>query len=82
MIPNATVSTMVRQTEQRLVEAKAARTRIADEAATNQTAGPGPLRLPMRLVTVLAARVAWHRGTGRTAPSRTHGTLGAVDSAR
>jgi hypothetical protein len=47
MTPNATVSYMAAQTEGQLVEARAARAWIVDEAARSQTPGSGPSRLPM-----------------------------------
>ena len=81
MTPNATVSYMASQAERQLVEAKAARAWIVDEAARNQT--PGRARPPASA----AARDAggsYHRASpdredGAVPP---HAALGMVDPTR
>jgi hypothetical protein len=64
MTPNATVSYMAAQAERQLVEAKAARAWIVDEAARNRTTAAA-LRLPERLGASRATRT--FRFTGRPA---------------
>ncbi len=82
MTPNATVSYMAAQAERQLVEAKAARAWIVDEAARNRTPGSGLVRLPLRLVAMLAACIDGRHRTVNTTPSRPHAALGTVDPAR
>ena len=82
MTPNATVSYMTAQLEHQLLEAKAARARMVDEAARDRPPGSGPIRLPLRLLAILAGRFDGHHGTVTTAQSRSHAALGVVDPAR
>jgi len=82
MTPNATVSYMARQVEQRLVEAKAARAWMADEAARRPLRGSGLVRLSARLVAMLGVRVAERRRTAETAGTASRSPIGAVDAAR
>jgi hypothetical protein len=82
MTPNATVNYMAAQTERQLLEAKAARAWIVDEAARNRTPGSGPSRLPMRLLAMLAVRFNGHHGAVKTPPPIPHSTLGMADPAR
>ncbi len=72
MTPNATVSYMATQVEQQLVEAKAARAWVIDDAANAQTPRRMRRSLPMRLIAILVSRVNWHRGAV-TSTSRSHG---------
>ncbi len=62
MNPNATVSYMAAQADRQLVEAKAARAWIVDEAARDRTPGSGLVRLPLRLLATLASRIGGHHG--------------------
>jgi hypothetical protein len=57
MTPNGTVSYLASQIERQLVEAKAARAWIVDEAVRNQAPGIGPVRLLLRLIAVLSDRI-------------------------
>jgi len=63
MTPNATVSYMTAQLEHQLLEAKAARARMVDQATPDRPRGLGPIGLPMRLVALLASRFGGHHGT-------------------
>ena len=83
MTPNATVSYMAAQAERHLVEAKAARAWIVDEAAKDRAPRSGLLRLPRRLVAMLAVFASMnaeepprHRRRYRSPP------LSMVDPAR
>ena len=82
MTPNATVSYMAAQAERHLVEAKAARAWIVDEAAKDRAPGSGFIRLPLRLLATLAVRINGHHRTVKTTPSLPHAALGTVDPAR
>jgi hypothetical protein len=81
MTPNATVIYMAAQAERQLVEAKAARAWIVDEAARNQAPGAG-FRLPMRLLATLAVRIHRHHRPVRSTQSLPHSALGMADPAR
>ncbi len=81
MTPNATVSYMATQVEQRLVEAKAARAWLMEDAAHDQTPRRTLRSLPMRLVVILTAYLDRHRGTV-TNPPVSHTALGVGDLAR
>ena len=81
MTPNATVSYMATQVEQRLVETKAARAWLMEDAAQGQTPQRTLRSLPMRLVARLTVRGAWHQGTVQNQPV-SHTALGVGDLAR
>jgi len=55
---------------------------MVDEAARDRPPGSGPIRLPLRLLAILAGRFDGHHGTVTTAQSRSHAALGVVDPAR
>ncbi len=82
MTPNATVSYMAAQAERHLVEAKAARAWIVDEAAKDRAPGSGLLRLPRRLVAMLAVFADERRGTTKTSQAVPLAPLSMVDPAQ
>ena len=81
MTPNATVSYMASQAERQLVEAKAARAWIVDEAVRNQAPGRGSSACPcgcLRCWRFASTGATNHEDT-RTLP---HTALGMADPAR
>jgi hypothetical protein len=82
MTPNATVSYMAAQAERQLVEAKAARAWIVDEAVRNQAPGSGIVHLPLRLIATLAARIHGLHRPVKSTQTLPNSALGMADPAR